>query len=145
MAGWSNFLKDATLNHHFRTTAYTPPANVHVALFSTMPTDAGTGGTELTGTGYARVAVAKGDASWSAPAAGTGTQRVISNVAQISYGTAGSDWAPAGTPAVGFGLYDAATGGNYLAGNTFAASKIIQNGDPVRFAAAALTIPLSGV
>lgn len=140
MAGKSNFLADAILNHVYRTTTYTPPATVYVALFTTMPIDAGTGGVEVTGTGYARVGVATDDAQWAAPSAGAGTTRQTSNVNQISFGTAGSDWAPSGTPCVGFGLYDASTAGNYLGGAAFAASKIIQSGDPVRFAAGALVI-----
>lgn len=144
MAGISNYLKDLCLNLLYRDGTFTQPANLYVALFSTMPTDAGTGGVELTGTGYARVAIATTAAAWSAPAAGTGTQRVIDNVGVVDFGTAGSDWAPAAAPAVGFGLFDAATAGNYWGGNAFAASKVIQNGDPVRFNAGSLDTILAG-
>ena len=140
MAGKSNSLADSLLNYEYRAVAYTPPATHYIALFSTMPTDAGTGGVELTGTGYARQGVTRGTAGWSAPAAGAGNTRVISNAAAISFGTAGSDWAPSATPAVGFGIFDAATAGTYKGGGTFAASKIIQSGDPVQFAIGALTI-----
>lgn len=144
MAGFSNYLKDLTLNLLFRDGAFSQPANLYVALFSTMPSDAGTGGVEITGTGYARVAIATTAAAWSAPAAGTGTQRVIDNAAVVDFGTAGSDWAPSGTPAVGFGLFDAATAGNYWGGNAFAATKIIQSGDSVKFNVGALDAILAG-
>ena len=144
MAGFSNYLKDLALNVLFRDTTFSQPANLYVALFSTMPSDAGAGGVELSGTGYARVAIPTTAAAWSAPAAGTGTQRVIDNVGVVDFGTAGSDWAPSGTPCVGFGLYDASSGGNYWGGNSFASSKIIQSGDPVRFNAGALDAILAG-
>lgn len=144
MAGMSNYLKDLALNLLFRDGAFSQPANLYVALFSTMPSDVGAGGVELTGTGYARVAIATTNAAWSAPAAGMGTQRVIDNVGVVDFGTAGSDWAPSGTPAVGFGIFDAVTAGNYWGGNTFAASKIIQSGDPVKFNAGTLDVILAG-
>lgn len=142
MAGASTYLSDALLNHVFRDTSYTQPANFYVALFSTMPADAGTGGTELSASGYARVAVASTNAAWNAPSAGTGNSRVISNAAAVDFGTAAADWAPSGTPAVGFGLFDASSAGNYLGGATFSASKIIQSGDPVKFNASALVVSL---
>lgn len=140
MAGKSNTQCDNYLNYEYRATAWTPPTTHYVALFSTMPTDAGTGGTELSGTGYARIGVTRGTGAWNAPSAGAGNARQISNVAAVDFGIAGSDWAPSGTPCVGFGIYSAVTAGTYLGGAAFAASKIIQNGDPVKFNAGALVI-----
>jgi hypothetical protein len=144
MAGISNYLKDKLLNHVFRTTAYTAPANVDVALFAVMPNDAGTGGTELSGTGYSRESVPTDDASWSAPAAGSGTDRYVENLVAIDFGSAGSDWAPAGSECVGFALYEGGTS-NYLGGNTFASPVVIQSGNPVRFAVGALDAIIRGV
>ena len=144
MAGISNYLKDQVLNGYFRDTAMTSPTNVYVALYSTMPNDAGTGGTELSGTGYARVAIPTTNAAWDAPAAGSGTVRFIQNAAAVDFGTAGSDWAPSGTPAVGFGLWDASSSGNYLGGSLFLSSKIIQSGDPVKFNAGSLDVQIQG-
>jgi hypothetical protein len=143
VTGISNFLKDAILNFYFRDGSLTALTNVHVALFSVMPNDAGTGGTELSGTGYARVAVPATNAAWNAPVAGTGTQRVLDNVAAVDFGTSGSAWAPAGT-CVGFGIFDASTAGNYIGGNTFGTAVTIESGNPVRFIAGALDIILSG-
>ncbi len=140
MAGKSNLLADALLNQEFRGVARTPPTTHYIALMSTMPTDAGTGGVELSGTGYARQGITRGTAGWSAPAAGSGNVRQITNAAAVDYGTAGSDWAPSGAPCVGFAVYDAATGGNYLGGGAFASSVIIQSGNPVRFPAGSLVI-----
>ena|SRR5215217_4490857 len=142
MAGFSNYLADQILNEKFRDTVATSLGTVYVALFSTLPNNAGTGGVELSAGNYARVALATTNAAINAPAA-NGTDRRIDNVAAISFGTASADWAPSGTPCVGFGLFDAVTAGNYLGGNTFAQSKIIQTGDPVQFAAGALDIDLT--
>lgn len=144
MAGMSNYLKDLALNLLFRDGSYTQPGTLYVALFSTLPNDAGSGGVELSGTGYARIGVATTNAAWSAPAAGTGSQRVIDNAAIVDFGTAGSNWAPAGTECVGFGLFDAVTAGNYFGGNLFATAKVIQSGDPVRFPIGSLDIVLAG-
>lgn len=140
MAGKSNATADSWLNYEYRAVAYTPPATHYVALFSTMPNDAGSGGVELSGTGYARIGVTRASGSWSAPAAGTGNARQITNASAVDFGTAGSDWAPSGTPCVGFGIFDALTVGTYKGGAAFSASKIIQSGDPVRFPAASLVI-----
>jgi hypothetical protein len=140
MAGFSNYLADSILNQKFRDEAATKLGTVHVALFSVMPNNAGTGGTELSAGNYARASLPTTDAAISAP---SGTPRSVDNVAAVDFGTASADWAPSGTPAVGFGLYDAATSGNYLGGAAFAASKIIQSGDPVKFNAGELNITLS--
>jgi len=56
MAGKSDYLENTILDLVYGGVAYTPPAILYVALFSVAPTDAG-GGTELSGGGYARVAV----------------------------------------------------------------------------------------
>jgi len=140
MAGLTNALADAELNQEFRAVARTYPATHYIALFTAMPAEDGTGGTEVTGTGYARQGITRGTAGWSAPAAGTGNKRKITNAADVNFGTAGSDWAPIGTPCVGFGVYDASTAGTLLATGTFASSVVIQSGNPVKFPTGSLAI-----
>lgn len=145
IAGFSTYLKDLTLNLIFRDGSYTQPGTLYVALYSVMPADDGTGGTELSAGNYARVGIATTNAAWDAPFAGTGNERRIQNTAAVNFGTASADWAPSGTPCVGFGLRDASTGaGNYFGGNTFASSVIIQTGNPVQFNAGELDVVLSG-
>lgn len=141
MAGFSDYLADKILNEYFRDTAPTTFGSLWVALFSTQPTNAGASGVELSGTGYARITFATTNAAITAPAA-NGLSRQVT-LPLIDFGTAGSDWAPSGTPATGFGIYDASTAGNYLGGNTFTATKIIQTGDPVKFNAGALAIQVT--
>lgn len=136
----TTYLKDKHLNDLFRsdaTTGATGP-DVFIGLRS--------GGVEVTGTGYARVAVDTSPTAWAAPAVGpTADERRISNAAVIDFGTAGSDWAPSTAPIDEIIVADAATAGNILysvnrdkAGAAF--SVVIQNGNPVQIAAGDLII-----
>lgn len=87
-------------------------AAIYVALFTAVGTDAGTGFTEVSGAGYARVATSAASwnaASGSAPASTT-------NAALIQFPQATADWTNAGAnPVIAFGIYDAASAGNLLA------------------------------
>ena len=49
----SNYLENALINATLRNTTYTSPSTVYVALFTSDPTDAGSG-TEVSGGSYAR-------------------------------------------------------------------------------------------
>ena len=133
MAGKSNYLEGAFLNHLLRTTALTQPTNVYVGLYTAAPTDAG-GGTEVTGNGYARAAISRADASWSAPA---GTPRATANAATVTFSPN-----PSATWGVvtHFGIFDALTTGNLLYWAALGTSKTINSGDVVSFAAAAISI-----
>lgn len=121
---------------------------MYAALMRVLPNDAGTGGTEITGTGYAAVAVPTTDAGMSAPAAGTGNQRVTSNVGVITFSAAaGSDWAPAGSEVIGVALYDDPTlraAANFIGSGALPAPKVIQSGDPVSIPATDLDIIFAG-
>jgi hypothetical protein len=127
-------LKDAILNHYFRTTALTQPTTLDIALFAN--------GVEVSGTGYAREAIGTVDANWSAPAAGTGTRRQVTNVADIDFGTAGSDWAPAASEVDEVRIYEGATFRfsctEDAAGNPI--NVIIQSGNPVKIPAGQLVV-----
>jgi hypothetical protein len=122
----SDTLEADLLNFLYRTstsfagaTGATKPANRWLALHSADPTDAAAAN-ELSGGGYARVAIPVADASWSAPAANGATTR-ISNAGTISFAeTTGS----AGT-ATYFSLRDAATAGNILHHGALGASRAL--------------------
>ena len=92
------------------------------------------GGTEVSGNGYARIAVSSADGSWSAP---SGTPRAIANASTLYFSpnpTAG--W---GT-VTHFGVYDALSGGNLLYWAALGTSKTVNAGDTVSFPAGAITI-----
>lgn len=59
MAEMSNYLENALLNAVLRNTSYTSPSTVFVALYTSDPTDAGSG-TEVSGGSYARKSVTFG-------------------------------------------------------------------------------------
>ncbi len=109
MAGISNYLEAKWLDHTFGNTAYSAPATVYVGLFTVLPVDAGTGGTEVSGGSYARVAVTNNTTNW--PNASAGNPTTKSNGAIFTFPTATADW---GT-VVGLGIFDASTSGNLLA------------------------------
>jgi hypothetical protein len=133
MAGsFSDFTENELLDHLLSAATYTPPANVHVALFTAAPTDAG-GGTEVTGGAYARVQVTNNATNFPAAVAGS-----KSNGTVITFPTATANW---GT-VVAFALFDAATAGNMLIWADLTTSKAINNGDTARFDAGTLTVTL---
>ncbi|RAV05164.1 hypothetical protein [Paenibacillus sp. YN15] len=128
----SNYLASALLNQVFRNTAYTRPSTVYVALYTSNPTAADTG-TELSGGGYARLAV-----TFAAPTAEGGKQ-VLKNSTQVQFGIASADW---GT-VTHIGLKDAATGGNLLFFGAVDNPRTILTNDRLTVSANNLTLTLS--
>lgn len=135
---FSNYAAQAVLNSLFGKTsnfgALASAPTIYVALFTTMPGEDGTGGTEVSGGSYARVATVAGD--WNA--ATSADPSVVDNANAVTFPEATGAW---GT-VVGFGLFDAATVGNYLGGNTFGTSKAPTSGDTPEFAAGDLDVTL---
>jgi hypothetical protein len=128
MAAMSNYLENALINATLRNTTYTSPAIVYIGLFTSDPTDAGSG-TEVSGGSYARKA-----ATFGAPSNGVST---ISSAIEFNQATA--NW---GT-VTHFGIYDALTTGNLLYHGALTASKAIDTGDVFKFATSALTVTLA--
>lgn len=116
MAAFTNFLATELYDHVLRNAAYTSPTTVYLGLYTTATTAAG-GGTECTGTGYAREAITMG-----APTNGDG-----SNSAEIDFGTGNADW---GT-ITHWAILDAISAGNMLYFGALTASKVI-SADPVK-------------
>jgi hypothetical protein len=108
------------MDHVFGAGTFSKPAGRYVALFTAAPGEAG-GGTEVSGTGYARQSAAF-TVSGSAPTEAT-------NTAAIEYPTAGATWGTVTHAAV----FDASTGGNMLAYAALAEAKPISTGDVFRF------------
>lgn len=133
MSAMSDYLEQALANHIFRATAYTQPTNLHIALFTSAPNDAG-GGTEVptSGTGYQRVSVARGNSSF------TLNGSTISNTNVVTFNPPSVNW---GT-VTHFGIFDAGTAGNLLfhGALTPAGGKTVNAGDTVTFPAGQLQI-----
>jgi len=81
MAEISNYLENAIINATLRNTTYTSPATVYVSLWTSDPTDAGSG-TEVSGGSYARTAV-----TFGAPSGGVST-----NSAAVEFPQATASW-----------------------------------------------------
>lgn len=125
MTGKSDYLENAVLNAVFNNTSLAV-AVPYVSLFTATPSDAG-GGTEVSGTSYARVAASFGAASSGA----------IANDAAITFPESGGAW---GT-VTHFGIHDASTSGNLLYLGELDDARVVDGaGITVSFAIGALDV-----
>jgi hypothetical protein len=123
---FTNHLETEILDHVFGGNAYTAPGTLYLGLYTATPSDTG-GGTELSGSGYARQAMAMSVSGNTA-----------SNSAAEEFATATGSW---GT-VTHVGVFDASTSGNLLAYGALSASKTIATGDVFRIPAGDLDITL---
>jgi hypothetical protein len=128
MAALSNYLENALINGTLRATNYSAPATVYVGLFTSDPTDAGSG-TEASGNAYTRKS-----ATFAAPSNG-----VSVTSADIQFDQATGSWGTIGW----FGILDASTSGNLLYHGALTTSKTIDTGDVFKIAAGSLTVTLA--
>jgi len=128
MAEMSNYLENALINASLRATTFTAPSVVYVGLYTTDPTDAGTG-TEVSGGSYARQS-----ATFGAPSNGVST-----TTADITFPKCTSSW---GTVSH-IGILDALTTGNLLYHTPLTTSKAIDTGDLFKIASGSLTVTLA--
>ena len=128
MAEFSNYLENALINAVLRNTSYTSPATVYVSLYTTDPTDAGSG-TEVSGGSYARTAV-----TFGAPSNGVST-----NSADVTFPTCTVSW---GTVSH-IGIHDASTSGNLLFHTPLDTSKTIDSGDIFKIETGNLSVTLA--
>jgi hypothetical protein len=128
MAEISNYLENAIINATLRNTTYTSPATVYVSLWTSDPTDAGSG-TEVSGGSYARTAV-----TFGAPSGGVST-----NSAAVEFPQATASWGTIGW----IGINDASTSGNLLYHTALDTSKTIDTGDIFKIATSNLSVTLA--
>jgi hypothetical protein len=128
MAEISNYLEDALINGTLRATTFTAPTTIYVGLFTSDPTDAGTG-TEVSGGSYARKSV-----TFAAPSNGASASS-----ADVTFDTATATW---GT-VTHIGLFDALTAGNLLYHTALDVSKLIETNDIFKINSGSLTVTLS--
>jgi hypothetical protein len=128
MAEISNFLENALINATLRNTTYTSVATVYVSLWTTDPTDAGSG-TEVSGGSYARTAV-----TFAAPSNG-----VTTNSADVTFPTCTSSWGTVGW----IGINDALSSGNLLYHTALDTAKTISTGDIFKITTGNLSVTLA--
>jgi hypothetical protein len=130
MSALTNYAEKLLLDWMMTTGAATRPTVWRVALFTAAPSDAG-GGTEVSGSGYARQAVTFGAA---ATPAGT-----TSNTGVVSFTASGGAF---GT-ITHMALFDAASGGNMLWQGALVAPRTIADSDTLSFAIGDIDLTLA--
>jgi hypothetical protein len=130
MAEMSNYLENALLNGTLNATTYTAPTTVYVSLWTSDPTDDGSG-TEVSGGGYSRTAVSFATA--------VGTSGNVLNDAVVEFPASTSGWGTVGW----IGINDAASGGNLMYHTALDAAKTIDTGDIFKIAVGNLSVTLA--
>ena len=131
MSSFTDYTENLALTYLFTTGAATRPTAWYVGLFTAAPSDTG-GGTEVSGSGYARVV--------TGTISGSGTATTFTNAAAIEFAAAsGGNWGAIGWA----GIFTASTGGTLLAWAPLTASKTINDGDIFRIPASSLSITLA--
>ena len=130
MAALSDHAEKLLLDWMMTSGTATRPTAWFVALYTAAPSDAG-GGTEVSGAGYARQAVA-----FDAAATPGGT---TSNSADVSFTAAGGDY---GT-VTHLGIFDASSSGNLLWHGVLTAPKAVEDGDTITFSAGNIDLTMA--
>lgn len=139
----TNFAENRIVDALLRGQALGAPATVHVGLDTVACTEAG-GGTEVTGGGYARAAVASSLANWAgtqsagSTVASSGTSGTTGNNGPITFPTPSGSW---GT-VVSVRFFDAPTGGNAWVCTPLLVQQTINTGNSVSFPAGSLTLQI---
>jgi len=135
MGSASDYLENNLINHIFRTSSYSKPTHLYVALYTSNPSDSG-GGTEVSMTGYSRVQRDPLDTNWAAT---SGTDGTTSNSAVLDFGT----WSSGGPVTVtGWAILDASSSGNFIVWGSLTSSKTINNGDAFQIPANNLSVTI---
>jgi NADP-dependent 3-hydroxy acid dehydrogenase YdfG len=140
----TNYLETRLLEHSVNKTAFTAPAAVGLALYTTAPNvDTGAGGTEVSaaGTAYTRINILTANAGGHVFGAATAADpSTIANAVDITFPTATGAW---GTVAA-VAILDSTTvgAGNILWTGNLAASKTIASGDVFKILSGQLILTL---
>ena len=130
MAALSDYTEKLLLDFAMTTGTATRPTAWYVALYTGAPSDSG-GGTEVSGSGYARQAV-----TFSAAATPGGT---TANTGAVSYTASGGAFGTVGW----IGIHDASTAGNLLWHGAMTAAKTVDDGDTLEFSIGNIDLALA--
>jgi len=133
----TNLLEAAIGDALFLNQPFPAPTQLKVSLFSTAPNEAGLGGAELSGNGYAPVTCNPGTGQWIRNAAqDSSNNTVYHNAVAITFPVATANWLPAGF----FGLKNENDQLLFIAPLSLA--KTIANGEQAVFLAGELQITI---
>jgi hypothetical protein len=127
MSAASNYTENLALTWLLTNSSATRPTAWYLGLFTSDPTDAGSG-TEVSGGSYARQSIAF-----------TVTDDTATNSATVTFPAASANW---GTVSH-VGIYDASTSGNLLFHGAVTVSKTIESGDTFQVSSGNLSITLA--
>lgn len=131
MSSFTDYTENLVLNWLLTTNSATRPTAWYVGLFTGAPSDTG-GGTEVSGSGYARKATGTITVS--------GTATTATNAAAIEFDPAsGGNWGSITYAAI----FDAETSGNMIAWAELTTARTINDGDVFRIPAGSLTVTLT--
>lgn len=135
----SDYLENQIINHLMRTGTWSKTTARYVSLHLEGPYDDASG-EEVSGGSYARAQLDADDANWSEEDPYPYVTGTTKNLVDITFPSPTSDWGLV----VGFGVWDAPTGGNMLVRGTLDVPLNVVNGGaaPV-FPTGALTIVAS--
>ncbi|MDP5273556.1 phage tail fiber protein [Chengkuizengella axinellae] len=128
MAAMSNYLENKILEGTLRGVTYNAPSTIYLALFTSDPTDAGTG-IEVSQNGYERKEI-----TFDSPSNGSTTSNtdVLYDVAIEAWGTI-----------THIGIFDANSGGNLLFHGALTATKTILENDQLKINTGDITVTLN--
>lgn len=126
MTAFSDYLEAGYLDHSLRGKSLPTPSTTYLALFTSDPTDEGTGN-EVSDSAYVRQDMAKGgeiSSGWTAPSkSGEGTMSSNAKVLQFP------PVADAAVVVTHYAVYDAQNGGNLMYQGEFTVAKELQIND----------------
>jgi hypothetical protein len=125
MSALSDAAETLVVNFLANTETATRPTAWYLALFSAAPSDSG-GGTELSGSGYARQNVTFG----------AGSSGVVENTSTHTFTASGGNWAEA----THYAFFSASSGGTMWWHGALTTPKQIDDGDSITVAAGAFTL-----
>lgn len=125
----SDYLENKIADHLFRTTTYSQPSTLYMALNTAACSDSSSG-TEVSGGSYARVALNPSNSNWkgthgTTSGASSGTGGTVTNASAITFASPTANW---GT-ITHVRITDASTSGNDLFCIALTNSKTVNNGD----------------
>jgi len=130
MAALSDYSEKLLLDWAMTTGSATRPTAWYVALYTAAPSDSG-GGTEVSGSGYARQSV-----TFDAASTPGGT---TSNTGAVSFTASGGAFGTVGW----IGIHDAVSGGNLLWHGAMTAAKTVDDGDTLEFSIGNIDLTLA--
>ena len=133
MPGFTSSYRATVLDYIFSGAGTsTSPTNWFIGLFTVSPGEDGSGGTEVSGNGYARVSTSSGD--WAS--AISGQPASITNTAVFTFPTTTGAWGQV----LSWGLFTASVGGDPEIWNLLTTSKAISAGVAPNFPAGDLKV-----